>query len=118
MPRAPRPATHAHPFAGLARARQVSLTTFRKTGVPVVTPVWFALDGGVIYVETGPNQFVRRRIVLGASHGDRTEIIDGLRPNDKVVVGGAFKLKATERQEKGEDEAATNLPGRVTGVIR
>jgi len=32
--------------------RYVSLATFRKTGVAVYTPVWFAEDGGKLYVMT------------------------------------------------------------------
>jgi len=32
--------------------KYVSLTTFRKTGVPVATPVWFGEDDGQLYVMT------------------------------------------------------------------
>src|SRR5579864_1912334 len=42
-------------LAGLAGARYVSLTTFRKTGEPVSTPVWIAPDANdrsVLYVLT------------------------------------------------------------------
>lgn len=34
----------------LRRAPYVSLATFRKTGVPVPTPVWAAPDGNMLYV--------------------------------------------------------------------
>ncbi|MEV6394341.1 PPOX class F420-dependent oxidoreductase [Streptomyces sp. NPDC051907] len=34
-------------FAG---ARYISLTTFRKNGTGVATPVWFAADGGELFV--------------------------------------------------------------------
>jgi PPOX class probable F420-dependent enzyme len=36
----------------LADARFVSLTTFRKTGVPVSTPVWITQDGTDLVVTT------------------------------------------------------------------
>jgi PPOX class probable F420-dependent enzyme len=39
-------------FSDLAREQCIALTTFRKTGVGVVTPVWFVLARGMIYVET------------------------------------------------------------------
>jgi len=39
-------------FTLLGTNRYVSLTTFRKTGKPVATPVWFAGDVGRIYVWT------------------------------------------------------------------
>lgn len=34
----------------LSRARYVSLATFRRSGVPVATPVWCAGDGGELFV--------------------------------------------------------------------
>jgi PPOX class probable F420-dependent enzyme len=36
----------------LAREQCIALTTFRKSGESVTTPVWFALSFGTIYVET------------------------------------------------------------------
>jgi hypothetical protein len=71
----------------------------------------------LVYVRTGPEQFVRRRVVLGASHGDRTEVVEGLKPAEQVVVRGGFKLKAAERQG-GTAGSHAGEPGLVTGVIR
>src|SRR5215471_5904395 len=39
-------------FPDLGREQCIALTTFRKTGQRVVTPVWFAQRLGTIYVET------------------------------------------------------------------
>ena len=39
-------------FPDLGREQCIALTTFRKTGQAVTTPVWFAIDPGTIYVET------------------------------------------------------------------
>lgn len=39
-------------FAVLFKHQYANLTTFRKSGDGVVTPVWFALDGGKAYVMT------------------------------------------------------------------
>jgi PPOX class probable F420-dependent enzyme len=36
--------------AALIRQRYLNLETFRRTGQPVATPVWFVIDGNVIYV--------------------------------------------------------------------
>lgn len=36
----------------LARARYISLTTFRKDGTPVATPVWLVSEGGYLQVLT------------------------------------------------------------------
>jgi PPOX class probable F420-dependent enzyme len=39
----------------LRRARYVSLATFRRSGVPVATPVWCAEDGGEFFVFSAGN---------------------------------------------------------------
>jgi uncharacterized protein len=39
-------------FPDLGREQCIALTTFRKTGQAVTTPVWFAQSLGTIYVET------------------------------------------------------------------
>ena len=39
-------------FPDLGREQCIALTTFRKTGQAVTTPVWFAQSHGTIYVET------------------------------------------------------------------
>src|SRR5260370_11217026 len=39
-------------FPDLRREQCIALTTFRKTGQAVTTPVWFAISLGTIYVET------------------------------------------------------------------
>ena len=39
-------------FPDLGKAQCIALTTFRKSGQRVVTPVWFAQHLGTIYVET------------------------------------------------------------------
>lgn len=36
----------------ITAGKYVSLTTFRKDGTPVATPVWFALDGDRLVVQT------------------------------------------------------------------
>ena len=40
-------------FAGLQGHSFIALTTFRKTGVPVVTPVWFMLHTDRVVIFTG-----------------------------------------------------------------
>src|SRR5436309_11722096 len=42
----------AHSFTALANAQYINLTTFRKSGLAVATPVWFAKHAGTLYVET------------------------------------------------------------------
>jgi PPOX class probable F420-dependent enzyme len=42
--------------------KYISLTTFRRTGVGVATPVWFGEDNGHLYVMTGSSLGKTKRI--------------------------------------------------------
>ena len=50
------------PFAPLAGATYLVLTTYRKTGVGVSTPVWFVEAGGKLYITTSENTGKVKRI--------------------------------------------------------
>ncbi|MFJ9978981.1 PPOX class F420-dependent oxidoreductase [Streptomyces cyaneofuscatus] len=45
-----------------ARSEYVSLTTFRKDGTPVATPVWAAAEGEVLYVWTRSDSWKVKRL--------------------------------------------------------
>jgi hypothetical protein len=49
-------------FQTLAGAKYVLLTTFRRDGTPVPTPVWHVVVDGVAYVSTGENVGKVKRI--------------------------------------------------------
>ena len=42
--------------------KYLSLTTYRRDGTPVATPVWFAEDGGRLYVVTPARSHKARRL--------------------------------------------------------
>ena len=42
--------------------KYISLTTFRKSGVPVYTPVWFGESNGKLYVKTRNDSGKYKRI--------------------------------------------------------
>ncbi|MFE5538112.1 PPOX class F420-dependent oxidoreductase [Streptomyces sp. NPDC056492] len=46
----------------LNQGKYVSLTTFRKDGTPVATPVWAVADGGELYVWTHSDSWKVKRI--------------------------------------------------------
>ncbi len=54
--------TQVSPFAPLLAGNYVSLTTFRKNGVAVATPMWFAEDSSIIYIYTGATSGKVKRI--------------------------------------------------------
>ncbi len=45
-----------------AAAKYISLTTFRKDGTGVATPVWFAEDGGKLYIWTRSDSWKVKRL--------------------------------------------------------
>ena len=45
-----------------ADAKYISLTTFRKDGTGVATPVWFAVDGGELFVWTRSDSWKVKRL--------------------------------------------------------
>ncbi|MGS2591280.1 PPOX class F420-dependent oxidoreductase [Streptomyces hebeiensis] len=46
----------------IGRSRYVSLTTYRKDGTGVATPVWHAVEGGELFVWTNTDSWKVRRI--------------------------------------------------------
>ncbi|CAA9390539.1 MAG: hypothetical protein AVDCRST_MAG03-560 [uncultured Rubrobacteraceae bacterium] len=52
----------ANPFDALAGHRYIRLSTFRRSGKAVPTPVWFARVGENLYVVTGRNTGKAKRI--------------------------------------------------------
>lgn len=51
-----------HPFEYLEGHKYIRLTTFRKSGEPVSTPVWFALHDGRLHITTEPDSGKMKRI--------------------------------------------------------
>ena len=49
-------------FTNLDKEKYMSLTTFRKSGEAVITPMWFAESKGTIYAETGVSAGKLKRI--------------------------------------------------------
>jgi PPOX class probable F420-dependent enzyme len=49
-------------IAQFSNAKYLNLETFRKTGVGVRTPVWFAEEGNIFYVYTLPDSGKAKRI--------------------------------------------------------
>ncbi|MGW6710708.1 PPOX class F420-dependent oxidoreductase [Streptomyces sp. NPDC054956] len=81
----------------LGKARYVSLTTFRKDGTPVATPVWAVADGGELYVWTRSDSWKVKRI---ARDGRVTVVACDVR--GRVVEGAAvFEGEARLLDEAG-----------------
>ena len=107
-------------FDALDGHRYVRLSTFRKNGEPVPTPVWFARVGDVLYVVTGRDTGKAKRI---RNHPDVV-----LAPSDYRGRPRGPDLRATARltdQRKGDPADRTlrrkygwqyDLFGRIEGM--
>lgn len=88
-----------------------------------------AIDTGVrqvVYVETSPGSFTPRQVKLGATAGDRREVLAGLREGEKVVAAANFFLDSQAQLASGSaiqytgalEVPATPPSGGVTGDRR
>lgn len=88
----------------LAAGKYLSLTTFRKDGTPVATPVWLVREGDALHVVTESDSGKAKR----------------LRNSGRVVVApcdmrGRLQGDSVEAVAILEDEAET---ARIAGLIR
>jgi cobalt-zinc-cadmium efflux system membrane fusion protein len=49
----------------------------------------------VVYVPAGTDTFEERKVKLGSQSGDFVEVLEGLRPGERVVTEGSFDLRAS-----------------------
>jgi len=47
----------------------------------------------IAYVQTAGESFVRRELKVGASEGDKVQVLAGIRPGDRVVTRGAYEIR-------------------------
>lgn len=66
----------------------------RGDGVPVVprSAVLLRRDAFVVFVTVGEHRLERRSVTLGASFGDRVQVVEGLSAGEEVVVDNAVLL--------------------------
>ncbi|MEV4682879.1 PPOX class F420-dependent oxidoreductase [Streptomyces kurssanovii] len=85
-----------------ASARYVSVTTFRKDGTGVATPVWFAVDGGELFLWTRTDSWKVKR----------------LRNDSRVVVTVCDVRGKIEEGAPTAEGTARLLDGAELGVVR
>src|SRR6185312_11433927 len=57
-------------------------------------------DAFFVFVQTGPERFERRQVLVGRRKGDEVAIDRGLEPGERVVIRGAFELKSKAQAQK------------------
>ncbi|MEV6067208.1 PPOX class F420-dependent oxidoreductase [Nocardia sp. NPDC052001] len=93
-----------NPFGPVGTAKYVLLTTFKKDGTPVGTPLWAALDNGRLYVWTVTDSWKVKRIRRNPQVTVQACDVRG-KPNGDIVSG-----KATILDDAGSD--------RVRGLVK
>ncbi len=103
--------SETRPFDGLKGHKYVNLTTFKKSGEAVTTPLWFALLDGRAYMTTPPDSGKMKRLrknprVLlapsSATGRPRGESIEGIaRPIEGEHVGERAEAALREKYRLG-----------------
>jgi len=75
----------------------------RKTPHVPRTAILTDDDDVFVYVQTGPNQFQRRPVVVSSDDEPVAEVLSGLNVGEKVVVEGGFKLKGEALRMAGTE---------------
>jgi PPOX class probable F420-dependent enzyme len=96
----------------LGREQCIALTTFRKTGQRVVTPVWFAQRPGTIYVETHADAGKLKRL----RHTARVTLAPCTYSGK--VTGAVSEGNAHILTEPGEYTAASTALAKKYGFMR
>jgi PPOX class probable F420-dependent enzyme len=91
------------PFEPLLKKSYASLTTFRKNGDAVSTPMWFAESNGVIYMYTDTNSGKVKRI-HNSGRVTLAPCTIGGKVTGKVIEGKARII--SDRQEIARADAA------------
>ena len=99
-------------FPDLGREQCIALTTFRKTGQAVTTPVWFAQSLGTIFVETHADAGKLKRLC----HTARVTLAPC--SYSGKVTGAVIAGKARILTEPGECTAASTALAKKYGFMR
>lgn len=97
------------PFAILDHHQYMSLTTFRKNGQPVPTPVWFAREGDKLYVYSEANAGKIKRI--GHTPGVTVAPCNMRGELRGEAVNGVARVLTDPAERKQADDALTRKYG-------
>jgi PPOX class probable F420-dependent enzyme len=95
--------TMTSPLEGFAEQKTVILTTYRRDGTPVDTPVHIAVDAGRAFIRTYEKAYKTKRLrrrpeaeLWLASNGTASAIVALARPKAARRVGSPTHVSATE----------------------
>jgi PPOX class probable F420-dependent enzyme len=99
-------------FNQFKNQKYLNLETFRKSGEGVKTPVWFAQDGNILYVQTGANSRKVKRIHNNGHVNVATCKMDG------KVVGSWIPAHACVVTDPEVYLFSNRLLGRKYGILK
>jgi len=79
----------------LRQSMVVEIATLSPKGRPFVTPLWFVVDGGVLYLTTGPESRAARNL---ADHPEVTLLFNGARERRPE---GVLRMKGAATRHRG-----------------
>ena len=109
----------------LEKANYLSLATFRKSGVAVETPVWFADEGGVFYIFSAGNAGKIKRLKNSPRCTIAACTMSGRVTGDRVEAQGRVLTEADDiaaalaalRRKYGWQMMITNIMSRLSGKM-
>lgn len=110
-------------LSDLTQERYISLTTFKRDGTPVATPVWVAGDDGRLLVHTAADSWKVKRIrrdhhvrvaACGPTGKVRGETFDG----EATIVTDTSLVQALEERKYGLMYRATHLVNAINRGLR
>ena len=96
----------------LGREQCIALTTFRKTGQALTTPVWFAIRLGTIYVETHSDAGKLKRL------GHTARVTFAPCTYSGKVTGSVYEGNARILTESEESTEASAALAKKYGIMR
>ncbi|MFT4174930.1 MAG: MdtA/MuxA family multidrug efflux RND transporter periplasmic adaptor subunit, partial [Rhodocyclaceae bacterium] len=67
-------------------------------------------DGAFVYVLKPDNTVTQRKVALGATEGDRIEVINGVQPGDTVIIDGIDQLREGVKVDVADASALLKEP--------
>ncbi len=92
---------------------QANITLAKVDGVVVPAKAIILVgEKNYVFIETDVNQFIRKEIKIGAQFADRSEIVEGVKADDKIVVEGALYLNEILHSHIKVDAKKSSWPDR------
>jgi cobalt-zinc-cadmium efflux system membrane fusion protein len=92
---------------------QANITLAKVEGIVVPTKAIILMgEKNYVFIETDVNQFTRKEIKIGAQFADRSEVLEGVKDEDKIVIEGALYLNEILRSDIKVNATKSSWPDR------